>query len=185
VNALTQLRQRESELLALVGRRLTVGWTGWSPDLHRWFPDIPLVLVFDGGIQLELAWQRWDALSITWNTIDLMTAPEVLGQPYEWRSSQPDPVAAVAGRAVTAFATTETPYFDRDADFTNGLPMHAVAGWSISGLWIDFGGVGLHVYNGVDANGLSSNPAQPGYEKATRVMPWSASTQSEEDPNSS
>jgi hypothetical protein len=28
---------------------------------------------------------------------------------------------------------------------TNGLPMHLVAGWIISGLWIDFGDVGLHV----------------------------------------
>jgi len=49
---------------------------------------------------------------------------------------------------------------------TNGLPMHLVAGWIISGLWIDFGDVGLHVYNGVDANGLSAERAQSGDENA-------------------
>jgi len=53
--------------------------------------------------------------------------------------------------------------------------MYAVAGWMISGLWIDFDDTGLHVYNGADANGLSAEPAQPGYETATRLTPWSSS----------
>jgi hypothetical protein len=172
VTASTQLRDQESELLAIVGRRLTVGWTGWNPYLDRWFPDMPLVLVFDHGARLELAWQRWDALSVTWNTIDLTVPPEVLGRPYEWRSSQPESVAAVAGRTVTAVATKETPYFTGDVDFSNGLPMHEVSGWMISGLWFEFGDVGLLVYNRLDANGLSANPTQPGYEDATRTTYW-------------
>jgi hypothetical protein len=59
-------------------------------------------------------------------------------------------------------ATTETPYFNGDTDFTDGLPTHAAAGWSISGLWIDFSGVGLHVYNGTDANGPFGRPRPTG-----------------------
>ncbi|WP_238011878.1 hypothetical protein KZZ52_13655 [Dactylosporangium sp. AC04546] len=53
----TQLRNQRSDLLALVGRRLQAGWTGWHPERDQWYPGIPLVLVFDGGVQLELAWK--------------------------------------------------------------------------------------------------------------------------------
>ncbi|MFG2039048.1 hypothetical protein [Dactylosporangium sp. NPDC048998] len=38
--------------------------------------------------------------------------------------------------------------------------------WIISGLWIDFGDVGLHAYNGCGCDGLSAERAQPGYENA-------------------
>jgi hypothetical protein len=162
--ASTQLRLQHPALLALVGRRLKVGWTGWNPKTQRWFPDIPLVLEFDDSVRLELQWKTWDHLSITWNTIDVTVAPEVAGRPFEWRASAPEPVAAIAGRVLTGFAVTETPYFTGDIDFTNGLPDKAPAGWQVSGLWIAFGGVGLHVYNGQDANGLASTPSQPVYE---------------------
>jgi hypothetical protein len=158
VDAATQLRNQESDLLALVGRRLIAGWTGWDLDLDRRFSDIPLALVFDGGVQVELAWARWDALSITWNTIDLAVPPEILDRPSEWRLSQRDPVAAIGGRTLTAFATTESPYFSGDADLIGMLPVHAVAGRGIQGTWIEFGDTGLHVYSGGDTTGLSADP---------------------------
>jgi hypothetical protein len=84
-----QLRSQRSGLLALVGQRLQAGWTGWDPTRNVWQPHVPLVLVFEGGVQLELAWQSWTELSITWNTIDLKTPPLILDRPHEWRSSQP------------------------------------------------------------------------------------------------
>jgi hypothetical protein len=170
-----QIRDQQAELLALIGRRLTAGWTGWDPTRNLWFAGVPLVLVFDDGVHLELEWQSAaiDLLSVTWNTIDLTAPPEVLGEPYEWRSSQPGSVAAVAGRTLTGFATIETPYFRaEDADFTDGLPMHALAGWEISGLWVEFGDRGLLVYSGADEYRLSTEPVQPGYETATRLTRW-------------
>ncbi|MEV8514481.1 hypothetical protein [Dactylosporangium sp. NPDC051484] len=128
----TQLRRQRSDLLALMGRRLQAGWTGWHPERDQWDSDIPLVLVFDGGVQLELAWQAWNSLSITWNTIDLRTTPLILGWPHEWRSSELDPLAAVAGRTLTGWAVTESPYFRGDVDLSGELPMDNVAGWSTS-----------------------------------------------------
>jgi hypothetical protein len=172
-SAAVQLRDQRAELLALVGRRLTAGWAGWNPHRHRWFPPFPLVLVFGDGVQLELAWQKWDDLAITWNTIDLTAPPD--DEPYQWRPSQPDPVAAVAGRTLTGFAAIETPYFQGDdLDFADGLPMHALAGWMFSGLWIEFGDRGVHVYNHLDMNGLSAEPVKPPYETATRSTRWSS-----------
>ncbi|MER7004236.1 hypothetical protein ABT297_14500 [Dactylosporangium sp. NPDC000555] len=165
----TQLRRQRSDLLALVGRRLQAGWTGWHPERDQWDSDIPLVLVFDGGVQLELAWQAGNSLSITWNTIDLRTPPLRLGWPHEWRSSELDPLAAVASRVLTGWAVTESPYFRGDVDLSGELPMDNVAGWSTQGLWIEFTGIGLHVYNGRDSNGISAEPWRPGHEGNTRV----------------
>ncbi|MEV0564337.1 hypothetical protein [Dactylosporangium sp. NPDC050588] len=172
--ARVQLDRQRERLLGLVGRRVTAGWTGWDPERDRWFEDIPLVLVIDDGTQLELAWQAWDGLSVTWDTIDLAVGPEVVGRPHEWRPSAPEPLAAVVGRVVTEIAVTESPCFrgGDDVDFNvDPLPWHAFAGWVTSGLWIVTGGVGLHVYNGPDANGLETVPFKPGYESATRVSP--------------
>ncbi|KUL41455.1 hypothetical protein ADL15_04165 [Actinoplanes awajinensis subsp. mycoplanecinus] len=162
-----QLRAQRVGLLALMGRRVRAGWTGWDPIRELWQPVLPLVLVFDDGVQLELAWEGWESLSITWNTIDLETPPLLVGQPHEWRSSHP--VVDVAGRVLTGWAVTESPYFDGESDLTGELPMDEVKGWFIQGLWIQFAGRDLHVYNGANVTGLSNDPVVPGDEGHTRL----------------
>jgi len=164
-----QVHSQRSDLQALVGRQLRTGWTGWDPARNAWQPAIPLVLAFESGVQLEVAWQAWDDLSITWSTIDLKRPPTFFDRPHKWRSSQPHRLAAVAGRVLTGWAVTESPYFHGDADLTGDLPMDAVAGWSTQGLWLQFAGVGLHVYNAADANGISNEPVRPCDAGHTRV----------------
>lgn len=168
-----QLRDQRSHLLALVGRRLRAGWTGWAPETDVWHPAIPLVLGFDGDVQLEIAWQGWDALSITWGAVDLGTPPAIAGRPHEWRASRPQPLAAVAGRTLTGWAVTESPYFPGEADLTGELPMDEVAGWFTQGLWLQFGGAGLHVYNAADANGISAEPVLSGPTRVHHQLPVS------------
>ncbi|WP_426513405.1 hypothetical protein ACPPVO_24025 [Dactylosporangium sp. McL0621] len=167
VPAPEQLRRQRSNLLALVGQRLQAGWVGWELARDRWQPVIPLVLVFDGGVQLELAWA--DDLSISWNTIDLRAAFTLVGRPHEWRSAHPQPLAAVAGRILTGWAVTESPYFSGDVDLTGELPMDLVAGWSMEGLWIEFGDIGLHVFGGADTTYISEAPERPCDDGHTRV----------------
>jgi hypothetical protein len=67
---------------------------------------------------------------------------------------------------------TESPYLHGDADLTGELPMDAVAGSFTQGVWIDFAGTGLHVYNGVDSNAISDEPAQLADDGHTRGPHW-------------
>lgn len=161
VTAPEQLRRQQSALNALLGQRLQNGWVGWDPERDRWQPNFPVVLGFDGGVQLEIAWQGWDKLSITWNTIDLTIAPTIVGRPHDWRPSQPAPIAAVAGRVLTGWVVTEEPYFPGETDLTGELPMDAASGWVMQGLLFQFDGVGLHVFCGGTGNFVAERFAEP------------------------
>ncbi|MEU8663465.1 hypothetical protein, partial [Actinoplanes philippinensis] len=144
------------EVLAELIGRPVVGWTIGDPDRRRWFGVGPLVLVADGGAQVEIGWRKWNDLSITGGTVDLTVPPVVAGRVCAWRPSEPPPVAAVAGRVITGFAAVEEPYFDGEVDLGGALPMDRVAGWMVDGLWIEFGETGLNVHNGAGENGYSS-----------------------------
>ena len=56
-------------LHALTGRRLRHAWLLWDLDADEWFPDGPVLLDFEGE-QVEISHQKFDDLSITWNTVD-------------------------------------------------------------------------------------------------------------------
>ncbi|MGH8878123.1 MAG: hypothetical protein ACRD0P_12390 [Stackebrandtia sp.] len=58
-----------SYLRALVGRPLTGLWLVWESRDDEWFSDCPVLLDF-AGEQVEINHQKFDELSITWNTID-------------------------------------------------------------------------------------------------------------------
>jgi hypothetical protein len=163
--ATAQLRRQRDRLQALVGQRVTAGWTGWLHD--RLVPGAPVVLAFDGGEQLELAWQKWDDLSVTWNTVD---PAEPCG--YEWRPAAPAEMAAIIDLPVTAIAVSEGAYFN-DADLLAGgpLPMDAVAGWVVDGLWLETGETGLLVHNGADTVALSPSPMIPTHDGLARTSP--------------
>jgi len=163
--AADQLRRQRARLEALVGQRVTAGWTGWFGD--RLFPGAPVVLSFEGGEQLELAWQKWDDLSVTWNTVDVAQRRE-----YEWRAAAPAELAAIVDLPVTALAVSEGAYFN-DVDLMAGgpLPMDAVAGWVVDGLWLETGDTGLLVHNGADTVALSPSPMIPTHDGLARTTP--------------
>jgi hypothetical protein len=165
--AADQLRRQRDRLQALVGQRVTAGWTGWFPGGDRLAPGAPVLLAFDGGEQVELAWQKWDDLSVTWNTVDPAEP-----HPYEWRPAAPAEVAAILGQTVTGIAVSEGPYFN-EADLTAGgpLPMDAVAGWVVDGLWLETGDTGLLVHNGADTVALSPSPMIPTHDGLARTTP--------------
>ncbi|MDA3645052.1 hypothetical protein LZ318_27630 [Saccharopolyspora indica] len=56
-------------LRALIGRPLTDAWLVWDVQDNEWFSDCPVLLDFTGE-QVEINHQKFDDLSITWNTID-------------------------------------------------------------------------------------------------------------------
>lgn len=57
------------QLGALVGRPLTRVWLVWDVQDDEWFSDCPVMFDF-AGEQVEINHQKFDELSITWNTVD-------------------------------------------------------------------------------------------------------------------
>ncbi|WP_419667145.1 hypothetical protein [Streptomyces sp. 2-1] len=57
------------QLRALIGRPLTHAWLVWDVQDNEWFSDCPVLLDF-AGEQVEINHQKFDDLSITWNTVD-------------------------------------------------------------------------------------------------------------------
>ncbi|WP_060905601.1 hypothetical protein [Streptomyces scabiei] len=57
------------QLRALIGRPLTHAWLVWDVRDDEWFSDCPVLLDFTGE-QVEISHQKFDDLSITWNTVD-------------------------------------------------------------------------------------------------------------------
>ena len=108
---------------------------------------------FDDGSQLEVSWEKFDDLSLTWNTIDVSVTPLAwVDWPLEWRRNAHAPLTSIVGGTVREVRTTsflfETWNAAKRADRT--------AAWLTTGLWLvsDLGD--LHVFNALDENGLAA-----------------------------
>lgn len=160
--AAEQWSAQRHTLKALIGRTVVGAFTAGDPGNPRLWPPTPLVLAVDGGPQLEIAWQGWADLSVTRDTVDLAVPPEAVWRTWTWMATGAAPGAALAGRTITAIAATESPYFDGgDVDPAEDLPMDKVKGWTLNGLWIECGGIGLNVFNGADQNGYAPHLLWP------------------------
>ncbi|MET8522102.1 hypothetical protein [Nocardioides sp. NPDC004968] len=141
-------RANGSRLGRLRGRSLTRSWLLWDRNDDEWFTDAPVVLDF-AGEQLEINHQKFDDLSLTWNTID-----PLLHVPYPdfdlvWRDDAVAQLARLQARTVTAVDLLEY----RGDDMANG--MIAVG--------IGFGDDYLVVQNNLDENGLAFGSPQREY----------------------
>ena len=155
-------RDRATPVLrGLVGHRITATWVAWDPDDDSWFNDAPVVLVFDDGRQLELCWQKFDDLSITWDTLDLSVTPTWFERPLAWRRDALDVLRDVAGATVTDLAWTEhrlvigrSRWWRRDGSVS----------WLVGGLWLGTDAGGVLVHDGLDENRLAGVLPTPGRE---------------------
>jgi hypothetical protein len=90
-------------LAMLVGRRLTRALLVWDLDEDAWFADGLILLDFEGE-QVEIVHQKFDEISITWNTVD---PARPLGGGWEglrlaWREGAPDALARLRGQTLRA-----------------------------------------------------------------------------------
>ena len=136
-------------LRGLVGRPLTRTWVVWELGADEWFADGPVLLDFDGE-QLEVNHQKFDELSLTWNTIDPAKPPRwPAGDDFQlvFRDDVPAGYLELVGQTVTSAGLTV--WHGEDDDLANGTVMVHVA--------LTTGEV--TVYNALDENGLYLGPS--------------------------
>lgn len=147
-----QVTLHASELVSLAGAKLTGAWSIWI-GTDDWFADMPVVLEFDGSRRLEVCWQRFDDLSLSWNTIDIDVTPKAWVDDLFWRPMAHAALRMNEGQIVTSVATTDFTLTISDADSPRpGARSTTFTG----GLWFETTGPGLHIFNALDANGLET-----------------------------
>lgn len=108
LTARDQLRAHAVVLKELRGQRITRTWMVWDNQHDRWLADLPVIVSFDDGHQLEVCWQKFDDLSIIWNTINVELTPIAwVTWPLTWRTSGHPALGLVAGDTLTDVAGTE------------------------------------------------------------------------------
>ena len=147
-----QVERQAASLHAVLGNVIVDAWLVWDLEHDEWFADLPVVLRFDDGRQLEVCWQKFDDLSVTWNTIDTDTHPHAWVEwPLEWRAGAHQALESNIGSALRGVFLTEHLFTTQRVDHPE--PPSSV--WLASGLWFETTGPGLHVFNALDENGLS------------------------------
>jgi hypothetical protein len=166
-----QFERQRDRLLGLVGRRIEAAWIVWNEELDRWFPDLPVILSLDNGLNLEVCWQKFHDLSITWDTIDTAVTPRAWVEwPLQWRASGHDALTTNVAKEITSVLVTEFRFVTMDVD---DYPHRDSSGaWVTGGLWLDTSGPGLHIFNALDENGLEA--AHPGAGPDQRTRPISS-----------
>jgi hypothetical protein len=84
-------------LVMLEGRSLTQTFVVWDLEDDVWFSDGLVLLVFEGE-QVEIVHQKFDELSITWNTVDPTQPLDWAGLRLAWRECVPGELAALSGQ---------------------------------------------------------------------------------------
>ena len=150
-----QLRTHAERLRSLRGRRVSDTWIVWNLEHGQWFADLPIVVQFQDGTQLEVGWQKFDDLSITWDTIDLTITPHAwVTWPLEWRSQAHPALATITGHEVVQVEATQHLFTTRRGN----TPNDSRSAWMTSGIWLQTTHTGLHIFNALDENGLSNEP---------------------------
>jgi len=148
-----QLDRQAARLRSLTGHRITETWTVWDLEHDEWFADLPVVLCLDHGPQLEVCWEQFDNLSITWNTIDVRLTPRAWVEwPLEWRQAAHPALTAIADATVDEVAATSS----RFATENTAEPLGTEPTWLTTGLWLTTSRGDLHIFSALDENGLAS-----------------------------
>lgn len=132
-------------LRTLLGRRLTDTWLVWDESDDEWFADCPVLLDF-AGEQIEINHQKFDDLSITWNTVNRAT-PISWTPTFDlsWRNAPT--LTALRGNTLQSLDLLE---------WTG----HDLAAGSAA-LGFGFADGYLSIYNALDENGLELGPPGP------------------------
>jgi hypothetical protein len=74
----------------------------WDLEHDKWFAALPVIVMLDDGRRLEMSWQKYDEMSITWSTIDISPAATAwVTWPLSWRLKRHTSVRADTGSTFT------------------------------------------------------------------------------------
>lgn len=175
-----QLRAQAGRLKALRGQRIVGTWAVLGREVHgrqgskeRWWNDLPVILRFADGQQLEVCWDVRDRISISWNTIDVSVSPGGWLTTFSltWRRNGQPELTGVEGGVLTDVIGVEDAYWrGADIDLRNPDTFDIVepTGWDASGIWLKTSQADLHIFSWVEGNGLGNEP--PSAKKHWRLF---------------
>jgi hypothetical protein len=137
-------------LAGLAGLTLQRAWLVWDLDADEWFTDAPVLMDF-GAEQVEIDHQKFDDVSITWNTIDPSRAIEDSYFHLAWHAEPLPPLAELPGQALDHVELLEWAGDD-------------VAHGSIA-VGFDFRPTWLIIFNALDENGFEHHAPGPSYRR--------------------
>lgn len=138
------------QLRALIGRPLIHAWLVWDVQDDEWFSDCPVLLDFTGE-RIEINHQKFDDLSITWNTVDPHQPVLWPGFDLKWRHDMRPELHALQGQVLQDVELLEW----TGSDMAQGTV--AVS--------FRFPRSQLTIANALDENGLTFGPPGSGYRR--------------------
>jgi hypothetical protein len=139
-------------LAGLVGHTLNHVWLVWDLDADAWFTDAPVLLDF-GIDQVEIDHQKFDDLSITWNTTNPHRAIE---DSYFHLAWQPEPLSELQTLPGRTLQAVELLQWASDR--------HGMANGSIA-VGLDLAPAWLTIFNALDENGFEHHTPGPNYRR--------------------
>ncbi|WP_137991337.1 hypothetical protein [Streptomyces vilmorinianum] len=137
------VREHGHRLSGLAGRTLTRVWMVWDRQDDEWFCDCPVLFDFEGE-QVEINHQKFDDLSLTWNTIDPGDPVRWSGFDLQWRAEPLLGLSALRGLSLRGVDLLE--WTGRDLAQGNVEVSFVFATSRVT------------VFNALDENGLSFAP---------------------------
>jgi hypothetical protein len=136
-------------LRALVGKTLARAWLLWDVADGTWFADAPVLLDF-GGEQVEIQHQKFDDLSVSWNSLTPRGSAHWPGFDLRWRHDAMPALTSLQGQVM------------QDVELLEWRGGDAARGMVAIGFIFRHGRV--TVFNALDENGLSFTAPEPDYE---------------------
>ncbi|MEU6339388.1 hypothetical protein ABZ883_00315 [Streptomyces sp. NPDC046977] len=137
-----------ARLAALIGRPLARAWLVWDIRDDEWFADCPVLLDFTGD-QVEINHQKFDDVSITWNSADPHQPVVWPDFDFRWRHDARGELQALQGQILQGVQLLEWT--------GNDMALGTVA------VGFRFPRGQLTVFNALDENGLLFGPPDARY----------------------
>jgi hypothetical protein len=145
-------RDQGSALRALIGQTIQSSWIAWTQEYNVWLSSDPVVLRI-GEQNLEIACSEFEKVYLFWNTINVLEAPD-RGSFTDsfWKMNGLPELSRVIGQKIQQV-------FLLEAELRIMHEGYESSTWCLNGIEFELSEGYLQVYNALDENGVSNEPA--------------------------